>query len=333
MTMELLDNGSTNAGGDGDVPRVIHQELLASDRRYQRITRGAGSLSLFLMGAIGLFLLVKSWDAISVGGTKLITDGAWAPMAPQKQLGVGSLLFGTILVALVGLIIAVPVSIGAALFLTEIVPRRAKTLFVSLVDLLAAVPSLLFGLWGVYFLAPRVIGLSSFLNKHLNWVPFFGGKQTQFEASIFIAGLIISLMVIPICTSIMREVFAQAPPAEREAALALGGTRWGMIRTVVLPFGRGGIIGGTMLGLGRALGETIAVALILGNVSPATWRILGAGGSTVSSAIALTFPDSDEFGISALMAAGVALFILTLVVNLFASAIVSRSRSGQGVEL
>ncbi len=331
MTVELADWASAEQGED--TPRSIHQELLPADRLYQRITRGAGSLSLFLISAIGLFLLVKSWDAISTGGTKLLTDRNWAPMAPVKELGVASLLFGTILVAVVGLIVAVPVSIGAALFLTEIVPRRAKGLFVSLVDLLAAVPSLLFGLWGVYFMAPRVIGLSGFLNKHVSWVPFFGGKQSQFEASVFIAGLIIALMVIPICTSIMREVFAQAPPAEREAALALGGTRWGMIRTVVLPFGRGGIIGGTMLGLGRALGETIAVALILGNVSPATWRILGGGGSTVSSAIALTFPDSDEFGISALMAAGVALFILTLVVNLVASAIVSRSRSGQGVEL
>jgi len=316
-----------------DVPRETSSELLPADRRYERFARLGGSSVLLILCGIGLFLVIRSGDALSTAGLRFLVETTWSPNSIPPVFGVASLMFGTVLVAGIALLFAVPLAIGCALFLTEVCPIRFRKPFVTLVDLLAAIPSLIFGLWGLFFMAPRVIGFSQFLTEHFSWIPFFETTDENFKSSIFMASLIVAVMTIPICTSVMREVFAQTPPMEKEAALALGGTRWGMIRTVVLPFGKGGIIGGAMLGLGRALGETIAVAILFGSVSPTTIRVLGGGGSTIASMIALTFGEASEFGISALMAAGLALFVLTLVVNLIASSIVSRSRSGAGVEI
>lgn len=317
----------------GGEPRSIEQTPVAADRRYLRLTRVGGAASLVVISAIGLFLVVQSVPALRDQGWSFFTETQWAPGAGKTRYGVASLVLGTLEVAAVGLLLAVPLSIGAALFLTEVAPVRLRRPFVTLVDLLASVPSLIFGLWGAYFMAPRVEGFSQFLSDHLGWIPIFDAEGMLMNRSPFMAGLIVAIMVLPICTSVMREVFAQTPPSEKEAALALGGTRWGMIRTVVLPFGRGGIIGGSMLGLGRALGETIAVAVVLGSVSESSYRILANGGSTIASMIAITFGEATESTIPALMAAGLVLFLITLVVNLVASRIVSRSRSGAGVEI
>jgi phosphate transport system permease protein len=209
---------------------------------------------------------------------------------------------------------------------------------VSLVDLMAAVPSVVYGLWALYFLEGRTIGVARWISTWFGWIPIFtvnGANPSNpvestsvYTASTFVAGIAVSLMVIPILTSVMRESFSQAPLGEREGAYALGSTRWGMIRSVVIPFGKGGIIGGTMLGLGRALGETIVVLLIISPVYTANTHILQAGGNSVSYLIANLVEESSPFGISALMAAGLALFALTLVVNFTASAVVARSRSG-----
>jgi len=209
---------------------------------------------------------------------------------------------------------------------------------ISLVDLMAAVPSVVYALWGFNYLETHAIGVSRFLSTWFGWIPMFkavGASSNSilapgnaFSASTFIVGLTVSLMVIPIQCSVMREAFSQAPLGEREGAYALGGSRWGMITTVVLPFGRGGIIGGTMLGLGRALGETIAVYLIISPVYRIDWHILQPGGNSVSALIALQYGDASKFGTSALMAAGLTLFAITLVINFGASAIVARSRSG-----
>jgi phosphate transport system permease protein len=227
----------------------------------------------------------------------------------------------------------VPFGTIAALCITEYASPKLRRYLTGLVDLLAAIPSLIFGLWGFLFLGPQVVPLSRWLTDHLGWIPIFKTDPgARLTGSMFIAGIVVALMVVPIVASVVREVFGQTPPGEREAALALGSTRWGMIRAVVLPYGTGGIIGGAMLGLGRALGETIAVALLLPQVPEITVKILQNGGATVSGFIALR-AGGDSFTVSGLMAAGLVLFLMTLATNMIASVVVARSRSGAGVEL
>jgi phosphate transport system permease protein len=229
-------------------------------------------------------------------------------------------------------------AIAVALYISEYAPRRLQSTFVSLVDLMAAVPSIVYGLWGLFFLQSNVTGVARWISTYFGWIPFLSvegadptdplSPSTVYTSSTFIAGIVVALMVAPIICSVMREVFSQAPSGEREGAYALGSTKWGMIRTVVLPFGKGGMIGGTMLGLGRALGETIAVYLIISPVFIIQPRILESGTSSVASLIALRYGEATNFGTSALMAAGLALFLMTLVVNFIASSVVARSRSG-----
>jgi phosphate transport system permease protein len=307
------------------------------DRTYRFVAKASGGLTLSLMGLIGLFLVIRSWKALHVAGLSFFTRSTWEPTL--GQFGVWAALLGTFLIAIIALVIAVPVAICSALYVTEYAPARLRRPLTSFIDVLAAIPSLIYGLWGRAYLQPRAILLSRWLGTHLGFIPFFKTKEPQsiasYPASTFIAGLVVALMIIPICTAIMREVFSQAPPGEKEGALALGGTKWGVIKTVVLPFGRGGIIGGSMLGLGRALGETIAVTLIISPLfNPhALTNVLQTGGNSIASLIALRFSESNEFGISALMAAGLTLFVITLIVNAVASIVVARSRSGASTEI
>ena len=225
-------------------------------------------------------------------------------------------------------------AIAVALYINEYAPRRLRRPLTAFVDLLAAVPSVIYGLWGLAYLEDHLVVFAAWTHDKLGWVPIFATTRPTFVHSSFIAGVVVALMVLPICTSVMREVFSQAPPGEKEAALALGASRWGMIRTVVLPFGRGGIIGGAMLGLGRALGETIAVALLISPLYTISPHILEAGSNSVAALIANQFGDATQaYGIPALMAAGLTLFVVTLLVNFGASVIVARSRSGKGVEI
>jgi phosphate transport system permease protein len=242
----------------------------------------------------------------------------------------------------VAVVVAFPLSLAVALFISEYAPLRLKRTLVALLDLMAAVPSVVYGLWGFFFLQPKIIYLSRWLANKLGFLPFFHVKDesgahswdpTRYTSSAFIAGVVVALMVLPIAASVMREVFSQAPAAEREGALALGSSRWGVIRSVVLPFGRGGIIGGTMLGLGRALGETIAVVLIISPAFDLNFRVLENGAINISSNIALRFGDADGFQLSALLATGLVLFVFTLVINTLASIVVARSRSGAATEI
>jgi phosphate transport system permease protein len=203
---------------------------------------------------------------------------------------------------------------------------------------MAAVPSVVYGLWGAYFLQEKVIPVAKWISSTFGWIPLLGihdanpndpfEDKTIYESSTFVAGIVVALMIMPIICSVMRESFSQAPVGEREGAFALGATRWGMIRSVVLPFGRGGMIGGTMLGLGRAMGETIAVYMIISPIFKINWEILHQGSNSVSALIALKFSAASPFEFSALFAAGLALFMLTLVVNFGASAVIARTRSG-----
>lgn len=315
-------------------PRVVVEEPSYIDRWFDRVTLGSGLVVLVLLALVGVFLLLRAENALSVTGVwKFLTTTGWRTDVHPPQIGVLGLLTGTVLVAITAILIAVPLGILAALYITEYSSPRTRRYLTTLVDLLAAIPSLLYGIWGFLFLSPQIEPLSRWLSTHLGFIPIFHVDEgARFNGSIFIGGIVVSLMTLPIIASVVREVFGQTPPGEKEAALALGATRWGMIRAVVLPFGRGGIIGGTMLGLGRALGETIALALLLPQVAESTFHLLQNGGATVSGFIARR-AGSDTFTTSGLMAAGLVLFLLTLATNVIASVVVSRSRSGQGVEL
>lgn len=306
-----------------------------TDRVFRLTAYGAGVLTLVLMGLIGLFLLVRAWGPLQTAGTSFFTTSAWQP--DSGNFGIAAVLLGTVLIATTALVLALPLAIGGAVFITEYAPLRLRRPLVWLVDLLAAVPSIIFGIWGRDYLQPLVVPIADWMTNHLSFIPFFATNEsfTGYASSTFIAGIVVALMVLPICTAVMREVFAQAPQGEKEGALALGGTKWGVVRDVVLPFGKGGIIGGAMLGLGRALGETIAVTLIIsptlvfGNLP----HILQTGGNSFSALIALRWAESRSFGLDALMAAGLTLFVITLAVNAIASFVVSRSRSGAATEI
>jgi phosphate transport system permease protein len=314
-------------------PRVVVDEPTRVDRIFGVVTAGSGLLVLVLLTLVGVFLLLRSRDALEESGFSFFTRVQWRTDVVPPEIGVLGLLAGTVVVALIAVTLAVPLGTCAGLFITDYASGRWRSFLTGLVDLLAAVPSLLYGLWGLRLLSNQIAPLSEWLARNGSWFPPFRAEDgDSFTGSMLIAGMVVSLMVLPIIASVTREVFSQTPPGEKEAALALGGTRWGMIRMVVLPYGRGGIVGGSMLGLGRALGETIAVSLLLPQVPEVTGRILENGGATIAGFIALR-AGSDEFTTSGLMAAGLVLFGITLATNMLASVIISRSRSGVGVEL
>lgn len=317
----------------GDIPRSIRRSLTPSDRLYRRIAVGTGLLTLVILGLIGLNLLLQSRGALKSQGIRFLISDAWSPQQAQPAFGIRAVLYWTVIIAFIALAIAIPVSVACALYLTELAPRRLQKPLRSLVDLLAAIPSLIYGMWGLLYLQPHIIPFCTWLAEKFDFIPFLRVSRPSFSSSALIAGIVVSLMVIPICTSVIREVLAQTPQGEKEAALAMGATRWEMIRNVVLPFGRGGIIGGSMLGLGRALGETIAVALIISPIFVIRPSVVETGANSVASLIALRFGEADALQRSGLVAAGLALFGLTLVVNTIAAFVVARSRSGAGVEI
>jgi phosphate transport system permease protein len=315
-------------------PRVVTEDTTRGDRLFDRITLSAGVVVLVLLALVGTFLLLQSRTALDeTGPLSFLTRVEWRTDVHPARIGVLGMLAGTVLVASVAIVLAIPLSIGTALLITEYAPPRLRRWLVSLVDLLAAIPALLFGIWGFLFLSDQLIPISQWLSDNLGWIPIFHVDEgAPLNGSIFIAGVVVSLMVLPIITAVVREVFSYVPQGEKEAALAVGGTRWGMIRTVVFPYGWGGIVGGSMLGLGRALGETIAVTLLLPQVPELSDQILQNGGATISGFIT-NRAGADAFTVSGLMAAGLVLFFITLAVNLIASVIVGRSRSGSGVEI
>lgn len=319
----------------GNVPRKFVSRESLSDTVFRAVARSAGGITVGIMLAVGLFLSFRASSAIGKAGFGFLTEQQWSP--ESGTFGVAAVLFGTLSIALVAMCVSVPLSLGTALLIAEIVPPKVRQWLITIVDLMAAVPSVIFGLWGVFFLQASVIPVSRWISEYFSWLPIFavtdasGQRLTDasaFTSSAFIAGIVVGLMVVPTQTSVMREAFAQTPVGEREGALALGSTRWGMIRATVLPFGRGGIIGGSMLGLGRALGETIAVYMIISPVFVINWQLLKTGTNSVSSLIALRYGEASDFALSALMAAGLVLFLITLLINFTASSVVARSRSG-----
>jgi len=300
--------------------------------KQKGVGRRADSLFAVLAGACGtLVLLALAYMVISTTrtafpvfraqGISFVTGSKWDPNTDVYQIL--PFIYGTIITAIIALIVAVPMSMGVALFLTEYAPRWLRTPIEYAVDLLAAVPSVVYGLWGLLVVLPYLLRpVGDFVSKHLGFIPFFSGPSTGL--SYFAAGIILSIMITPIITSICREIFRAVPSADRHAAYALGATRWEMIKAAVLPRSRAGIVGATMLGLGRALGETIVVAMLIGSSPVINASIFKAGGS-IAGLIANGWAEATGLQVSALVGAGVVLFVITIIVNIVASSIVRRS--------
>jgi phosphate transport system permease protein len=297
------------------------------DAVFRAVTLAAGALVFAILGAIAVFLVVKALPALHHDKSSFWTTKTWDPDVSQR-FGVAALVFGTLLSSVLALAMAVPVAVGVALYVGEYAPRRVAIFLGYATDMLAAVPSVVYGLWGLFFLLPHLIGLQVFLNRYFGWIPLFSGGHgdvSTYSKSIFGASVILAIMILPIIAAISREVVRQVDPAYKEAALALGATKWEMIRTAVLPPSRPGIVSGMMLGLGRALGETIAVALVIGNTYSISWKTLVPGGSTIAANIANRFGEAGSTGRSVLIASGLVLFAITLVVNLIARYVIYRS--------
>lgn len=246
------------------------------------------------------------------------------------MFGIAVLAYGTVVSSIIALILAVPVSVGIALFISHYAPRRLATPISFVIDLLAAVPSIIYGLWGALFLVPHLVGLNKWLDEYLGWTVVFKSSNPEAARSLFTVGILLAIMILPIITNVSREVFNQVPRMHEEAALALGATRWETIRLSVLPFARSGIISATMLGLGRALGETMAVATVLSASPILSIHILDPVGGTFSQNIVAKFGEADEFGRDALIASGLVLFVITLLVNGAARAIIARRKEYSG---
>ncbi|WP_229401048.1 phosphate ABC transporter permease subunit PstC [Micromonospora okii] len=309
-------------GGGGGLPRA---RAFGAERAFRALTVAAGTAVLVIIAAIAVFLVAKAVPALRANTENFWTYEGWSPNDPAPKFGIGTLAFGTVLSSALALLIAVPVALGIALYLSHYAPRRLGTALGFLIDLLAAVPSVVFGLWGRDVFVHPVRDFSAWLNQHFGWLPIFGGDG-PFGRSIMLGSLVLAIMVLPIVTSLSREVFLQTPTANEEAALALGATRWEMIRTAVLPYGRPGVVAAVMLGLGRALGETIALAMTLGITFGISFNLITNGGNTVAANIANAFGEANATGRGALIASGLVLFAITLIVNITARAIIHRRR-------
>jgi phosphate transport system permease protein len=311
---------------DADVPSTPTSRPTPGDRVFRGLATGATSVSLIIVAMALIFLINGAWPALSKTGIiDFLTTNIWNPSA--GHFGVLGLLIGTVIIASIAMVVAVPMAICMALFINEYAPAPIARFLTSVVDLLAALPSILFGAWALFAFQDRLVPAARWMSDHLSAIPIFSLSRPDaaLVQSSFVAGIVVALMTIPIITSVSRDVMAQVPREQCEGALALGGTRWGMIRDVILPFGRNGIVGAALLGFGRALGETIAVALLISISFKANFHILERGAGSVAALIATKFGEAGTLERSGLVAVGLALFLLTLGVNLGARRIVGRA--------
>jgi phosphate transport system permease protein len=307
-----------------DRPAVPAQTRSRGDRVFFSMLVLASSIVLVAIGAIALFLAHSSLPAIGYAKTGLITSDRFAPTGAHPAFGLKGALQGTVTIAALALLIALPVSIALALMINEYTPKGARRTLTSVIDLLAVLPSVLYGLWGLIVLGPEIDSTTRWISVHLSFVPVFQvAPGDPIGNSIFVCGIVVGIMAVPICTSVIREVMSQAPREACEAALALGGTKWGMVTDVILPFSRNGILGGALLGLGRALGETVAVLLVLSQTNVLHSKILTPGGGQIPALIAQDFTSVPDLGKSALTVAGLLLFITILVLNLAARKVIA----------
>ncbi|WP_419996666.1 phosphate ABC transporter permease subunit PstC [Streptomyces boninensis] len=299
------------------------------DKIFSGLSRGAGITLLVIMAAIAAFLAYRGAKAISGNHGNFFTTFEWNANLTPPSFGIAVLAFGTIVSSLIAMIIAVPIAVGIALFITHYAPRRLSGPIAYVIDLLAAVPSIVYGLWGALFLVPQLTGPYTWLDEYFGWTGVFSYEGGA-ARSLMTVGILLAIMILPIITNVSREVFAQVPRMHEEAALALGATRWEVIRMSVLPFGRSGVISASMLGLGRALGETMAVATVLGPSAIISEKILDPGGGTFAQNIAAAFKEAGTFGRDALIASGLVLFVITLLVNGAARLIIARRKEYSG---
>ncbi|MEU3255424.1 phosphate ABC transporter permease subunit PstC [Streptomyces sp. NPDC006997] len=299
------------------------------DRVFLGLSRGSGIFLLVIMAAIALFLSLRAAHAISKDEGNFFTTFEWNPTGDPPVFGIAVLAFGTVVSSVIAMALAVPVAVGIALFITHYAPRKLAGPIAYVIDLLAAVPSIVYGLWGILVLVPNLQGLYGWLDDYLGWtgvLDWSGGAPR----SLFTVGILLAIMILPIITNVSREVFKQVPQMHEEAALALGATRWEVIRMSVLPFGRSGVISASMLGLGRALGETMAVAMVLSPSFDINASLLDPGGGTFAQNIASKFNEATENGRDALIASGLVLFVITLLVNGTARLIIARRKEFSG---
>lgn len=290
-----------------------------ADRVFSRTAALAAVTILVLLAGVAAFLLAEGYPALTAGASEL-------PHGKTFVDYVAPLAFGTVLASAIAAVVAVPLAVAAALFITHVAPPRIALTLGYLVDLLAAIPSIVYGLWGIFVLGPAAVPVLKWLEEHLGFIPFFKGPASATGRTMLVAGLVLAVMILPIVSAVAREAFAQAPRRLQEGAQALGATRWETIRMTVLPFGKSSVISGAMLGLGRALGETMAVTIILSVSGAVTFNLISqANPSTIAANIALNFPESSGLAINALIATGLVLFAITLVTNMGARAIVARS--------
>ena len=315
--------------------RKITTKPRVSDQIFRGIVTAFSFSALVILALIAAFLLLKGFSTLKEQGFGFITNFEWSVTTDEAgkeiaDFGLQAMLIGTVVISFIALVIALPLAVLTALFLTFYAPERVKKVLVTVVDLMAAFPSILYGLWGLFILMPMAVYWAELLHKWLGWIPLFDVPQPIFTRSPFIAGLVLAVMIIPIITSVSREVFAQTPLDRVQAAYALGATKWGVIKAVVLPFGANGVVGGAMLGLGRAFGETVAVYFVLNIVFRTNFEILFTQGGNVASMIVLKFGEAGPTEVGALMASGLILFLLTLIVNAIANFVVNRTvKSGR----
>jgi len=299
------------------------------DRLFGGAARGAGVLVIGMVTLVGVFLLSQAIPALIKDQANFLTTNEWTVAGDHPRFGITEMLWTTVVSSVIAMAVAVPVGVAVALFITQCAPRWLSGPAATLVDLLAAVPSIVYGLWGLIVFRPVVAPLEGFFSDRLGWLPLFA-KTGLSGGTIFFIGIVLSIMVLPIVTALSREVFDQTPTTHKEAALALGATRWEMIRTAVLPFGRPGVISAAMLALGRALGETIAVTFIVSTLPRGqewTWSLFN-GGETFASRIANNAAEFDSpQKTGAFIAAGLVLFILTFIVNAIARIVIERRKA------
>jgi phosphate transport system permease protein len=314
----------TSSPPSGDLSRRARRR---GDAIFRMLAQGSGALLLVIMAAIAVFLVLQAIPALKADTTGFLTTLKWDPDGTPSSFGIAALAFGSVLTSLLALLISVPVAVGVALATSHYAPRWLARPLAYVVELLAAVPSVVFGLWGLIYLVPNIIAPSKFLNHYLGFIPLFGSNGT-YGKSVFAASVVLAVMVIPIVASISREVFIQTPRDHIEAAWAIGATKWEMVRTAILPYGLSGVMSGTVLGFGRAIGETIAVALVLSANYEISIHILEPGGNTIAANVANRYGEAGSVGRGALIASGLVLFVITLIVNFGARAIVRRSGRG-----
>ncbi|WP_371030532.1 phosphate ABC transporter permease subunit PstC [Pseudoclavibacter sp. JSM 162008] len=327
MTAELAPDAGTS----------VKAKSRPGDRVFSFLSTFSGSLILAILAAVFFFLLFQGLPAFfpDAAENSHFVAGASNLAEPDAEGNffwyVLPLIFGTLWASLLALLMAVPVAIGVALFITHYASRKLAAPLGYVIDLLAAVPSVVFGLWGATVLGPFVQPFYVWLNENLSWLPFFQGQVSATGRTILTAAIVLAVMVLPIVTALTREVFLQTPRLHEEASLALGATRWEMVKMAVLPFARGGMVSSVMLGLGRALGETMAVAMVLSATGVITFQLTSnTNPSTIAANIALSFPEASNLDINVLIASGLVLFAITLLVNSLARWIVSRRKEFSG---